>query len=808
MKSHFFTIIKYIIGWPLTLLAIFFIIKIIIPNLSTILYHIQHLNNILFLSGFFCFLIFYFLRSYIWHRLLKNYSYNILFKESCKLWALSELRRFIPGSIWGFLGRTVSFSQKGVKKQDIGTLIVIEAELFIFGCLIIALLALSFLTKYSLVAIPSYINICIIYIVALLSIIFIYNKIFIHKIFPNKLTSFLSIILPKFPSSEIFLLIVISSISALFFGLGYFFIISSFVILHPQLLFALTGYFVLAFLIGYLSLLTPAGFGVREGLLIAALSKIIPSAQAAFASLFSRIILILSELFFVLIVIVWNKIRNINLLKLERYIATHKYESVLFFLCLIYTFYFSATSFLRYDNFYTGRFDLGNMVQTVWNTAHGRIFQFTNPNGTEVISRLAFHADFLLILLTPLYMIWQDPRMLLFLQTLILASGAFFVFLIAKNVLKNKIIALTFAFIYLINPSIQRTNLYDFHAVTLATTFLLGTYYFYYKKKYLLFILFAILSAFAKEHIWLIIALFGIFLCFQQRKWILGSIIFLTSAGTFYFLIWHAIPDALKSQHFALTYYAEFGDTPSKIVKTIVFSPTKIIKIIGQTDRILYLKELFSPLGYLSLFFPVFLLFAVPDLIINLLSNNTQLHQIYYQYTSTITPFLFVSAIYSVLLLKKLLIQAHDYFPLIKSHNRMRVGQIIDAGFITYLLVVSLRAAYLFGPLPGANTSNLDMFVKQVPDREYISTYVSQIPIQYSIAASNNIGSHLSQREKIYVLPLGIDKADYVIFLLNDSEMPQSLTAEKILEKKLRKDSNYTLAVDRSAFVVFKKKEI
>ena len=49
---------------------------------------------------------------------------------------------------------------------------------------------------------------------------------------------------------------------------------------------------------------------------------------------------------------------------------------------------FSALSVLRHDSFETGRFDLGNMVQAVWSTAHGHFLRVTNLHG-EQTSRLA-----------------------------------------------------------------------------------------------------------------------------------------------------------------------------------------------------------------------------------------------------------------------------------------------------------------------------------------------------------------------------------------------------------------------------------
>ena len=65
-------------------------------------------------------------------------------------------------------------------------------------------------------------------------------------------------------------------------------------------------------------------------------------------------------------------------------------------------------------------------------------------------------------------------------------------------------------------------------------------------------------------------------------------------------------------------------------------------------------------LGFLPLISPFILLYVASDLMINLLSSNPQLHQIYYQYRSAITPFLFIASVYSVYFLRRLYVDA-DY---------------------------------------------------------------------------------------------------------------------------------------------------
>ena len=73
------------------------------------------------------------------------------------------------------------------------------------------------------------------------------------------------------------------------------------------------------------------------------------------------------------------------------------------------------------------------MEQAVWNTINGRIFLFTNPDGIAPISRLAFHADFILILLCTVLFRLGTRQSLLLIQTVVLAFGAIYVYLISNN---------------------------------------------------------------------------------------------------------------------------------------------------------------------------------------------------------------------------------------------------------------------------------------------------------------------------------------------------------------------------------------
>ena len=613
---------------------------------------------------------------------------------------------------------------------------------------------------------------------------------------PKVIEKLCHLFLPSFSPFDNLKLLLLGILTFFLLGFGTYFSLVSIFYIDLKHILTLISLFTFSFFIGYISLITPMGLGVREGITTYGLLPFLASGSAALVALFSRVIFIISELISLLIVILWNKL-NFKLLKrIEEFIVKYKYEFLLIIFISIYIIYFTTASFLRYDNFYTGRFDLGNMDQTVWNTIHGRIFQLTDPNGTQTISRLSVHADFILVLISPLYLIWSNPKILLLLQTFVLAFGAFFIYLISKDVLKNKLISLVFALTFLLSPAIEFINLYDFHPVALASTFLLVTFYFYLKKKYLWFLIFAILSALTKEELWAIVGIFGFFMLIRSIKEkevknnfekILGTLLFIFGFGFSYLLIAKIIPFVKGSDHFALSYYADFGNSPLDILKTILLNPIKTFSTLFEHTRITYISQLIGPVGFLSLLAPVFLIFAVPDLLISLLSNNPQLHQIYYQYSASIIPFVFISAIYG----SKLIVDRIKFI----DYQKISI----------YILITSLFYLYITGPLAGSKNANIDMFSKQLTNSKSISRFLSSIPKKYSIAATNNLGSHLSRRQNIYTLPIGLDKADVIVFLVDHGFSDQSIFEQKRVISKLSNNPQYFLVFQDKDFFAFKK---
>ncbi len=793
-KNSIYSLIKYLIGWPLSALALFFVLRLVSTNAYKALPNIANINYVFLFIGTLCFIIFFFLRTYLWKYILADKGKHISFKKNALYWSTSELKRYVPGNIWSFLARTSSLEKEKLSKRDVFSFLTFEAGIVALSSFVVSFFYIVEVLKTQ--ELQFLFELFFVFIV----LAFIFSTKIYSLLFKNaKLRSIFNFVLLENSPFKNLKLLGLGILMFFILGLGNYFSVVSLYYLDLKDVLALISLFTFSYFVGYISLIAPMGLGVREGVMTIGLSSYIISASAAVASIFSRIIFIASELIFLAILVFWNRLKINTIERMENILANRKHEAFLALFIVLYILYFTTASFLRFDNFYTGRFDLGNMDQTVWNTLNGRIFQLTDPDGVNTISRLSIHADFILILISPLYLIWSDPRMLLLFQTIVLSLGSVFVYLIAKSIVKDKNLSLTFAVSYLLYPALGFVNLYDFHPVSLAATFLLSAFYFYIKKNYLLFTIFAVLAAFTKEQVWAIISLFGLYIFVKEifnktnknlKEALFGIILFVISAFIFVFLIWKIIPLFKGGNHFAIEYYSQFGSSASEVAKNILLNPLKTIATVTEGSRLYYLSQLFGPLGYLSLLSPILLIFAIPDLMINLLSANPQLHQIYYQYSSTITPFIFISAIYGTRFLM--------------GKFKILTGEKIAM----YILITTLVSLYVTGPIAGSNGANIDMFTKELENRVVVTKVIDSIPKNVSVASTNNLGSHLSRRENIYTIPYGMDRADVIVFLLERGYSELTYREQLNMIENLKNNPQFNLEFEDKNFYLFIKRNL
>src|SRR2546428_2893455 len=118
--------------------------------------------------------------------------------------------------------------------------------------------------------------------------------------------------------------------------------------------------------------------------------------------------------------------------------------------------------------------DLGNMDQAIWSVLHGQLLRQTVCNTVSDtncysfagITRLAIHFEPILFPVSLLYLIWPHPRTLRIVQTLVVASGAFPAFWLARLRLGSELAGFGLSEHYLTLPMPQFDTMHECLSVT------------------------------------------------------------------------------------------------------------------------------------------------------------------------------------------------------------------------------------------------------------------------------------------------------------------------------------------------------
>ena len=400
---------------------------------------------------------------------------------------------------------------------------------------------------------------------------------------------------------------------------------------------------------------------------------------------------------------------------------------------------FSALSILRHRAFQTGRFDLGNMLQAVWSTAHGHPLQITGLRGDQ-ISRLAAHFDPILAAFTPLWLVWPSPDALLVTQAVAVALGALPVFWLARKHLGSERAALGFALAYLLYPPTQWLTLNEFHPVALACPLLLFAVWYLDEGRLLPFAIFAALAVTTKEEIGFVVAGLGLWYALQHHRPAQGAAIFAVGAAAALVAIEVVVPHfnrAGSSSFFSR--YSEVGGSPGGILHTVVHDPWRVVTTAFTGRGLGYLARLLLPLGLLTLLAPLFLLALLPELAINLLSAATTQTSIRFHYTAGLIPILVAGSVLGAA-------------RLLRSRPDLRVPLATGAVVLAVASNYALGAIPLWRYFPGGEQAQA--YAARVSRHDRIAAGALRlIPPHAVVSATNTLGAHLSARLRILSFP-------------------------------------------------------
>jgi len=443
---------------------------------------------------------------------------------------------------------------------------------------------------------------------------------------------------------------------------------------------------------------------------------------------------------------------------------------------------------LRYNGHNIWGVDLGHWDQALWNTWHGRPLQFTQYGGLDD-SLLADHVVPIAFLIAPLYLVWADPRALLFLQVLVLAWGAWVAYKLALRYLASRFAGLCATLAYLIHPAIVGNGLDasgSFRPDVLTIPLFLGTLLALEERRWKRAVLLTVLAMACKERIATVVIVLGLYIIYRYRQPRLG--LALSALGVLWligalgvFLPW--VRGAQGSIHYQLNFGHLGGEGGFiGILSTLVTQPHLLTDLaLSFRDLLALFFSLLSlallPLGDLPMMavgapiLGLFMLTDVPDL--------------FDFHLAPVFPFFFVAAITGI---ERLAGWGYRWLGL--SAARLAVSLSV------VLLGASLSAAFFWsnGPLSWGfwtpkrpYTFWENRFVVDEHDRR-ADRFVAMVPAREPIIASDFLLPHLTQRERVYQFfdppPSDVlDQVDYaVIDLFETYVQPREISLRALVD--------------------------
>ncbi len=362
---------------------------------------------------------------------------------------------------------------------------------------------------------------------------------------------------------------------------------------------------------------------------------------------------------------------------------------------IVFAVVFALLSWLKYRAYMDARYDLGNMVQAVYNTAHGHFLEITSGDlKPRQMSRLGAHVDPILALFALPWLVWPSPVMLLVAQAVIVATGAWPAYRLGTRVTRDPTAGALLAGAYLLYPALGFLVLNEFHPVALATPLLLWAFLYMEENRWVRAAVFLVLAAACKEDVPLVIAFMGAYFALRKRSpWPL----IVTALGIAWFAIavWVVIPHFNGGQSTFIARYGDYGDGAGAVAKNALLHPAQTVRDLFSESDLRYWLALLWPLGFTSLLSPLTLLIALPEYALNALSSTVFQRRIEFHYTALEIPFLYAAAVLGVMRLWRWLGGGF------RKAEKLMKGQRVQRSTLALLvLLFALAGNYFLGPLP------------------------------------------------------------------------------------------------------------
>lgn len=294
---------------------------------------------------------------------------------------------------------------------------------------------------------------------------------------------------------------------------------------------------------------------------------------------------------------------------LEKRLKRPKYLllGVLIFFFISFAFY----SIFKHIKLESNAYDLGIFTQAMYKFAH---LNFSENTVRAIENLWGDHLHLILVPFSFLMLIYPKAETLLIIQAGIVCLGGFFLYLIARDVLKSKIAAIFIVGAYLFSVGIQKAVDYDFHEITLMPAFLFLTFYLMLKKNWKWYFLSLILLLACKEDVAILVLFLGLYQIIFKKNWKVGGATVLIS-GLWFVIATKIIIPHLSAAGFIYFEYSILGATPKEAIVSLLTNPLHALyAMYNHPFKVNTVWSFLSSFAFLPLLSPATLFLAIPTM--------------------------------------------------------------------------------------------------------------------------------------------------------------------------------------------------
>ncbi len=453
----------------------------------------------------------------------------------------------------------------------------------------------------------------------------------------------------------------------------------------------------------------------------------------------------------------------------------------------------SLLAIAQHHGMETEVYDLGIYDSIFWNSIHGKPLATAFVRGGNHVSG---HVDPILVLLSPLYLIYPRAELILVLQVVWVAAGAVPVWLLARRLLGSGY-ALALVVVYLLLPSLHGRTLYHFHSLTLAGPLLLWCLACLELKWLRAFWLPLALLLLTREDMALVACLIGAYAIVGKGNVRLGISTIAIAIAYLAFVKLAVMPDSKllgdgSSESYGFAYYYKDMIPDAKegtvgLLFSLLANPAFVLHHLITEAKLRSFALLFLPLLFLPFVAPRGKLLLSYGLVFMFLASREPVFSIAFQYPTVLDSLALGVAVIALAETGRLRLGV------LGSLDPSRARAALAAAMVVATIVLSAKFGAL---LPSTSfRAGFHKLVREPTAAQqerygWVRDVVERIGPTASVSASGRLGPHVSNRSKAYLWP-NVRDAD---FLLLDRNRLKGKSVQKL--RDLEKAGKYR-TVDR-----------